>query len=924
MIRKNLIKSLSVIMAAMLAIMTVACGKTTVETGSETAVTMEAQEEEKTDALAQTMVSASNIASAESSADKVETVYVTADANGAVNDVIVSEWLKNAASSAALDDTTELKDIVNVKGNETFKDNGDGTLTWDAEGSDIYYQGTTDKQLPVTMKISYTLDGKEISPEELAGKSGKVTIKFEYENNDKQTVEVNGKEVEVYTPFAMVSGMMLDSDKFTNVEISNGKVISDGGNIIVMGVALPGLKESLDISEDKWDKLEDADEIKDRLSNSFEITADTTDFELGMTITMASSDILSDFGMADMSGSDKLDDLKDDMKELNDGANKLVDGAGQLKDGTTELTDGTKKLYDGAGDLKDGTQKLYDGTVTLKDGTGTLASGAGTLSDGIHKYTDGVSKVNDGADKLASGASELHKGTSAFVKGIKDSGLVSSGNAQQSSSNSEGIQQISAGLTKLSTSLNNTEQGLELQRTAYGAIYQWLSSKGTLANPLSQYGATGEAIFKNCLMDVSDNKLTSVEQANGWMQAVKLSISKVESDSNGISVPTTTTQTIVSDSEDDIFDGLTPDETEVSEEVPVSETTETPVPAGDGNIVTVKSEVLTNPGEGEDDKEDQDEKEDVTEPENSNEENGDAENDGDGSEENKKEESVEKKDTVKDESAQKSGDESSDTSYEEDDEEDDELNSTKTMVVTKKIITTTYEPVMSYSSTDLETMQGYYQMLGSAKALYGATDKSIKMFTQKQDGEAYSLLESVAALKAGFDQVVEKLSGLSTGLGTIYASAVKIDAGAAKLASGASELSDGTKELASNNDTLRDGADKLADGAGELYDGAGKLKDGAGELNDGAGDLLDGTKELYDGSVELDDGVQELFDGITRFDDEGIKKIYEAFDGDLSDFTDRLQAIQEAGSSYKTFGGSSDDVDSSVKFIIKTDSIKNL
>ena len=163
MIRKNLIKSLSVVMATMLAVMTVACGQATTDTAPATAI--ETVEEQT---IEESLVKNSVVAGTESDAGKVETVYVTADANGAVNDVIVSEWLKNATASSELSDTTELKNIVNVKGDETFKDNGDGTLTWDAEGADIYYQGTTDKQLPVTMKITYTLDGKEISPEELA------------------------------------------------------------------------------------------------------------------------------------------------------------------------------------------------------------------------------------------------------------------------------------------------------------------------------------------------------------------------------------------------------------------------------------------------------------------------------------------------------------------------------------------------------------------------------------------------------------------------------------------------------------------------------------------------------------------------------------------------------------------------------------
>ncbi|SCZ80850.1 hypothetical protein [Pseudobutyrivibrio xylanivorans] len=904
MIRKSRIKSLSVMMAVMLAVMTVSCGQSTVQNSEKSAVTMETEENSGEDALANSMVSVSNIASAESTADKVETVYVTADANGAVNDVIVSEWLKNDEAAAALDDTTELKNIVNVKGSETYKDDGDGNIVWDAEGSDIYYQGTTDKQLPVKMKITYTLDGKKISPEKLAGKSGKVTIRFEYENNSKQTVDVKGKDVEVYTPFAMVSGMMLDADKFSNVEVSNGKVISDGGKTIVMGVALPGLKESLDISDDKWDKLDDAEEIKGRLSNYFEITADTTDFELGMTITMASSDLLSDFGVTDLSGSDKLKDLKDDMEELNDGSNELVDGTAKLKDGTTDLTDGTKKLYDGAGDLKDGTQKLYDGSAKLKDGAGSLSSGAGTLFDGIKKYTDGVSKVNDGAGKLASGASELHNGTSAFVKGMKDAGLG------QQSSNSEGINQLGAGidqlatgsnqlasgLDKLSTSLNNAEQKMELQRTAYGAIYQWLAGRGTtaLSNPLTQFGEIGEAIFGECLSNVSGTQLTTVEAANYWMEnVVKPAISAVEAGSNGAAVTRTTTQTVVSESTSDNI--ATREETSESEpaETPETEPPETPAaepaeaPAAESEE-TPTSEPAETP---------------AAEPE----------------------------EASSEEAAETTAEEPTETAVEADN------NTAENNVVTKKIVTTTTTPA-TYSAVTLAYVQGYYQMCGSAKALYGATDQSIKMFTETQENEEYSLLGSVSALKAGADALkagaeavkagfatlAQTISKLTAGLGTLYENALKLDAGAAQIATGASQLSAGTKELVSNNNSLRDGGDKLAGGAEELYNGTGKLKDGARDLNDGAGDLLNGTKDLYDGSIELDDGVQELYDGMTKFDEEGIKKIYEAFDGELSDFADRIEAIQEAGSNYKTFGGSSEDVDSSVKFIIKTDGIKNL
>ena len=155
-------------------------------------------------------------------AEKEETVYVVADPDGTPNEVIVSDWLKNYLGADTIEDVSDLTDIENVKGDEKFTQNADGTLTWQADGNDIYYQGKTDRDLPIEMKMTYYLDGEEITPEELAGKSGKVTIRADYTNKEKAE---NG----VYVPFAAVTGMMLNKN-FTNVEVTNGKVVSDGNN----------------------------------------------------------------------------------------------------------------------------------------------------------------------------------------------------------------------------------------------------------------------------------------------------------------------------------------------------------------------------------------------------------------------------------------------------------------------------------------------------------------------------------------------------------------------------------------------------------------------------------------------------------------------------------------------------------------------
>ena len=192
-----------------------------------------------------------NISVNEKEIGKEETVYVIADSTGKEQKVIVSDHLINNDNKATIGDASTLTDIENVKGDETFTQNGT-KLVWQADGNDIYYQGTSTGQLPVSQKITYSLDGKEISPEELAGKSGKVTIRFDYTNNEKVKANIGGKEEEICVPFVALSGMVL-GDEFTNIEVENGRVAADGNNNIVVGYALPGLKDSLDVDAGDFD-----------------------------------------------------------------------------------------------------------------------------------------------------------------------------------------------------------------------------------------------------------------------------------------------------------------------------------------------------------------------------------------------------------------------------------------------------------------------------------------------------------------------------------------------------------------------------------------------------------------------------------------------------------------------------------------------
>ncbi len=372
-----------------------------------------------------------------SDAKKEETVYVKTDASGAVDSVIVSDWLKNTDNTAQLEDYTQLTDIKNVKGKEEFSEDN-GKLIWESEGNDIYYQGTIDKQLPVDVSISYELDGQPIAAQELAGQSGHVTITIDYKNNVTNQVLIGDKEETIYTPFAAVSGMMLDSAKFCNVEVSNGTVISDGKRDIVVGMAFPGLIDSLN-GQKADDEL--LTKIEDQLAipSNVVVEADVTDYESGMILTMVNSDIANSLGLdafdsgVDFSElNDKMDEFSDAGSKLEEGSGKLRDGAKQLSDGTAGLVDGTARLHsgvlaytdgvgkvaDGAVALDDGAAKLESGAVELQDGIGTLDQGVGTLKAGIDSANTGAGALKDGAAQVDDGAKALSAGAAGVCDGV--------------------------------------------------------------------------------------------------------------------------------------------------------------------------------------------------------------------------------------------------------------------------------------------------------------------------------------------------------------------------------------------------------------------------------------------------------------------------------------------------------------------------
>lgn len=321
---------------------------------------------------------ADNVNLKEKDVDKDETVYVFAKANGDVDNILVNETLKNRDKNDKIEDTTDLKDIVNVKGDETFTQNGN-KITWDAAGNEISYQGTTDKQLPVSVKATYYLDGNEISPEDLAGKSGKVKIRLDYTSNETVTKDVNGKDEDISVPFVAVSGMVL-GDNFTNIQVTNGKYLAQGESNIVVGYAVPGLDSGVK------DAAKDLDtEIPDYV----EVSADVTDFSLDMTVTM-----LVNGSEMDYSGDLDLTDLDDLTEALSSAGNQLADGSGELSDGAGQVSEGAGTLASKMGDLTTGAGSLKAGMETLSSSSGDLASGVAVIDQSAQSIANGINTLD--------------------------------------------------------------------------------------------------------------------------------------------------------------------------------------------------------------------------------------------------------------------------------------------------------------------------------------------------------------------------------------------------------------------------------------------------------------------------------------------------------------------------------------------------
>ena len=1022
MYKKYLIRSRAVAIACVLAFTTMACGTATGSNTSTSAVSAEASSQEtasqksESDTLQSTM-SKGTFGNSSNDTDKEETVYVAGDATGAQDKVTVSDWLKNEDGNKTIKDETSLQDVTNVKGNEDFVKNSDGTITWNADGNDIYYQGTSSQQLPVNVKVSYKLDGKDIKPEDLAGKSGKVTIRFDYTNNDKKTVDINGKSEEIYTPFAMVSGVMLPTDKFSNVQVSSGKVISDANDYIVMGVGLPGLKDSLKLDEDKLKDIELTDKNVN-IPDYVEITADTNDFQLGMTMTMATSDALSDLGFTDLDNSEKVDDVNSKIDNMTDGVNKLQDGSESLQTGTGKLYDGTKKLTNGTYKLANGAGKLTDGATTLKDGSGKLGSGASDLQKGISDYTGGVAKVADGAAQLDNGVSALQSGVGSLQSGA---GTLADGiNSAYSGSSTlkggtgtaltgaaslkDGTAALQAGVNQMVNTMYSEFYAVEISKQVLNAMLPESNAKSTMDTVMAQAaqtpsGTATKTVTQNTPILTMSSDKTSEKQENTKYT--------VNFDSNGGS--TVESETVEADKDGNYivkepdapardgytFEGWYTDETDEN---------------GSGDQFDFSKGITSDTDLYAAWKEN--EKTSYTVTYMDNDTSAGTATVEDGSTATKPEDPTKDRYTFsgwyteKDDSGNGTGDpfdfETAITGdltlyagWSPSQARADYVTSPVILfagedkLLTKDLYTQLSgalgSKIGSQTGTDaagaisdVDTYTGgkvseiltmttghsvsdwkkyaasYYDYMSKAKAAGDAASAQSAMtagaipagiFYTAENGldiQETSLSGSqkdLDTLNAGAGKLTDGAAQLYTGLGQLDSGAGTLNSGLSQLAGGGTTLVNGVQTLSNGVSSLKNGSSQLAGGINTLNSNSAKLNSGAADLatgmvtlDNGVSDLLNGTvtlgngindlgsgaKTLQSGAKKVNNGAGDLADGIVKFNDEGVSKISEAFDGDIRSFSDRLQAVNQASEDYTSFGGAASDQKSTVKFFFKT------
>lgn len=793
----------------------------------------------------------------ENPTEKTETVYSVLNSDGSISDTIVSSWLHDEDGINNIKETLNLTDVKNIKSNEKPSKDGN-TYTWNAKGNDVYYEGTATKQLPVSVKIRYELDGQEMSAKDMEGKSGHLKLMISFTNNYSEVKNINGKSIVVH-PSYLAGGMLnMSTGKFSNVKCESGKIVNDGTNEMLAFANIPGLNETL--------KSAGLDKVNNQLGISDDVTveADVNDFDLGSIMVGMTNEIDLASELGDIGS---VSELTDGIDQLIEADNQLIDGSKQLYDGTTQLkeqaapltgsSDQVRQLSAGAIQLNDGVKALQTGLTAYTNGVDTLAAGSqqlygipqgvsqiqtgvsGNLGQGKTNLLDGATKLNEGLKQLKAQVNTLNPNELDTMQSQIQTAMGTLGDMQKTITTDSGkLQGLSNSLGEASDSLD----ALKNDTTLADQITDVATDVAVLQNTVEANNKNITAKNTEITNKISDinSKITDVNnQITDKVRAVNGEISSAYSTANAALDAAASTEGL---------DEKTKAAIESAKSKLTNQSIPTPV---DGKwIQTIDANSLTL------------------------------------------------KDDLK--------------SLNSDKLVEDANNITKTLKgLDAKLKAMNTE--LSKAQTVLVGEDGNGGLKNDLIVAQGTLGEMNKLLSQYTDPST----EKVKNVK-NFKELVTSLQAaakeLSAGSEGILGGVQQVNAGLTQLQkkseAGITQVAKGSKTLSSNSATLNGGASALSDATGTL---AGQ----SGTFNE----MADGLDTLGKAFETLNSGAKQLYEGNEQFKSEGLDQLKEKVDlgvGELETLQSVMDEIKAMNKEYASYSGAPEGATVNSRYVFRT------
>lgn len=793
----------------------------------------------------------------ENPTEKTETVYSVLNSDGSISDTIVSSWLHDEDGINNIKETLNLTDVKNIKSNEKPSKDGN-TYTWNAKGNDVYYEGTATKQLPVSVKIRYELDGQEMSAKDMEGKSGHLKLTISFTNNYSEVKNINGKSIVIH-PSYLAGGMLnMSTGKFSNVKCESGKIVNDGTNEMLAFANIPGLNETL--------KSAGLDKVNNQLGISDDVTveADVNGFDLGSIMVGMTNEI----------------DLASELGEIGS-VSELTDGVNQLIEADNQLIDGSKQLYDGTTQLKEQAAPLTGSSDQVRQ----LSAGAIQLNDGVKALQTGLTAYTNGVDNLAAGSQQLYgipQGVSQIQTGV-------SGNLGQGKTNlldgatklNEGLKQLEAQVNTLNpTELDTMQSQIQTAMNTLGGMQKTITDDSaklgglskslkdasdtltalqndqTLANQITQVGkdvATLETNVEENNSKIKDKNTEITNKVNDINQEISNINKSITNKVNSVNGEISSAYAQANDALDAAAktEGLD-ESTKAAIESAKSKLTNQSIPVPENNqwIQPIDASSLTL-------------KADL--------------------------ESLSTSDLLKDAG-----------------------EITKTLQVLGKNL----EEMKGKLGKANAILVGEDGEGGLKKDLSDAQDTLSKMDALLSQYTDPSTPDKTNP--QNFKELVTKLQGavgqLSNGSEAILGGVQQVNAGLTQLQkksqAGITQVAEGSKTLSSNNATLNGGASALSDATGTL---AGQ----SGTFNE----MADGLDTLGKAFETLNSGAKQLYEGNEQFKSEGLDQLKEKVDlgvGELETLQSVMDEIKAMNKEYASYSGAPEGATVTSRYVFRT------